>query len=187
MSLLSRPVTTCASAVAALATIMLAACDDRVSVEPPRPVPPPVPANAWIVLSDSGARAGSEISISAFATIPEGGAIGSFSARLLYDTLQLRVGLPDELPDGAVRAVNPIEGAHRIAGASARGLGNGLLFRVRARVIDPRGLRRIALAIDELHSTRFAELTSALQVTDGRAELLSGMKHVQTSARSRQP
>ena len=172
----SRFVTTAAVPLLALA---LSACnDERASVEPPRPAAAPVPANARLVLSDSAARAGDIVTIAAFASIPGDGAIGSFTARLLYDTLQLRIVDSDSPDDGALRAVNPVEGQYRVAGAHAQGLRDGLLFRFKARVTDPRGLRRIALAIDELHSTRFAELTQKLEVQDGRSELLLGMKGV---------
>ncbi|MCC6316590.1 MAG: hypothetical protein IT361_02775 [Gemmatimonadaceae bacterium] len=155
---------------------LIVACDDRVTVAPPQPLAPPVPANARLVLSDSTARVGDVVTVTAYAALPEGGAIGSFTARMLYDSLQLDVMEAEEPGDGALRAVNPVTGAWRLAGASDRGLREGLLFRVKARVKDPRGLRRIALAIDELHSTRFAELTRSLDIRDGRAELLSGIK-----------
>lgn len=155
-------------------TIALAACDDRASVEPPRPVEPPIPANAWLVLSDSQARRGQEVTLSAYATMPEGGAIGSFTSRLLFDTLQLRAADPDDIGDGALRAANPMPGEFRVAGAAAQGLPGGLLFRVRLTVIDPAGLRRIGLVLDELHSSRMADLTQGLQVNDGIQALMAG-------------
>jgi hypothetical protein len=155
-----------------LLLLVLAACNDREAMQPPGPVAPPVSSNAWIHLSDSAATAGDVVSISAFARSTEGGAIGSFTARLLYDSLMLQVVEADSIDDGALRALNPMPGEYRIAGASANGLRDGLLFRVRATVRDPKGLRRIGLLLDELHSTRFAELTKALEVKDGRRELI---------------
>lgn len=165
---------------AALATIVLsivalAGCnDERAGVSPPRPVPLPVAANAWFVISDSTAVAGREVSIAAFASSDSGGGIGSFTARFLYDSLQLQVIGPDSIADQAMRAINPIAGEHRIAGAAAQGLPGGLLFRVRAKVIDPRGLRRLGLIIDEMHSVQFADLTTKLEVRDTRAALFAG-------------
>jgi hypothetical protein len=159
-----------------LATTLLVGCnDERATVSPPRPVAPPIASNAWIVVSDSAARAGSEVTVSAFASSEAGGAVGSFTARFLYDTLQLSVLGPDSIADGALRAVNPVPGEFRIAGASAQGLAGGLLFRVRARVVDPRGLRRLGLVLDEMHSIKFADLTTQLEVQDTRDALLSGV------------
>lgn len=151
----------------------LVGCDDRVTVEPPRPVHAPISANARLVLSDSGARAGDLVAISAYGvTTEKSGGVGSFTARLLYDTLQLRVEDVDQLNDGALRAHNPIDGEYRLAGAHAQGIPDGLLFRVKARVIDPKGLRRIALAVDELHSVQLVDVTQQVLVQDGRVELL---------------
>ena len=146
-----------------------------------------MPANAWILLSDSNARAGSTVAVSAYARSPQAGAIGSFTARLLYDSLQLKVVEVDSVGDGAMRAVNPVPGDHRIAGADAKGIRDGLLFRVRVQVIDPRGLRRVGLVLDEMHSIRFAELTKSLDVKDGRAELLSSMPGVRTAPPKERP
>ena len=158
-----------------LSLVVLAGCaDDRVGVSPPRPAPLPVASNAWFVVSDSTAVAGREVSIAAFASSDSGGAIGSFTARFLYDSLQLQVLGPDSIADRAMRAINPIAGEHRIAGAAADGLPGGLLFRLRARVIDPRGLHRLGLVIDEMHSVKFADLTSKLEVRDTRAALFAG-------------
>ncbi len=154
----------------------LAGCnDERTGIAPPRPVPPPIPSNAWIVVSDSAASAGREVTVAAFAASEAGGAIGSFTARFLYDSLQLHILGADSVSDQVLRAMNPIPGEHRIAGASAQGLPGGLLFRLRARVIDPRGLRRLGLIIDEMHSIKFADLTTQLEVQDTRAALLSGV------------
>ncbi len=170
--------------LAALATmaslVLLTGCsDDRVAVSPPRPMPAPVASNAWIVVSDSTARAGSEVTIAAFASSEAGGAVGSFTARFLYDSLQLQVLAADSVGDDALRAMNPIAGEYRIAGASAQGLPGGLLFRLRAKVIDPRGLRRLGLVLDELHSIKFADLTTKLEVRDTRAALLTGVPGLQ--------
>jgi len=154
----------------------LAGCnDERAGIAPPRPVPLPVPSNAWIVVSDSAAPAGREVTVAAFASSEAGGAVGSFTARFLYDSLQLQILGADSVSDQVLRAMNPIPGEHRIAGASAQGLPGGLLFRLRARVIDPRGLRRLGLIIDEMHSIKFADLTTQLEVHDTRAALLAGI------------
>lgn len=155
----------------ALTLLALGACSDDRTVSPPLPPPPPISANAWIMLSDTNAKAGSEVLVSAFAKSDGGRSIGSFTARLLYDTLMLRVMEADSVRDDALRAVNPVPGEYRVAGASFQGIPDGLLFRVRARVVDARSLKRIGLVIDEMHSTQFNELTEALQVNDGLDEL----------------
>jgi hypothetical protein len=161
--------------------LLATACSDREAVRPPDPTPPPISSNAWLHLSDSAAKAGDVVYVSAFATSPEGGSIGSFTARLLYDSLMLSMVEADSVNDGAMRAVNPVPGEHRIAGATAQGLRDGLLFRMKAVVRDPRGLRRIGLLLDELHSTRSVELTKHVAVKDGRAELLSTTPNVRVA------
>ncbi|MFN8667978.1 MAG: hypothetical protein U0164_12445 [Gemmatimonadaceae bacterium] len=159
-------------------TAAVACADERASIAPPRPAPMPIAANAWILVSDTLARAGHEVTISAFARADSGGAVGSFTARFLYDSLQLQLIGPDSVSDATLRAVNPVVGEYRVAGAAARGIPDGLLFRVRARVIDPRGLRRLGLLLDELHSVALADLTPRLTVQDTRAALYSGMPNV---------
>jgi len=162
------------------ASTLSVGCNDesRTALTPPRPAPLPVASNAWIVLSDSTPAAGSEVVIAAYASAEGGGAIGSFTARFLYDTLQLQVLAADSVPDAALRAMNPIPGEHRIAGASASGIPSGLLFRLKARVVDPRGVRRLGLLLDELHSITLADLTQRLEVRDTRGALFDGMRGV---------
>ena len=171
------------------AALLVAGCnDERATISPPRPAAPPISANAWILVSDTLARAGTEVTISAFAKADTGGAVGSFTARFLYDSLQLQVVGPDRASDNGLRALNPIIGEYRVAGAAAKGIPSGLLFRVRAKVIDPRGLRRLGLLVDELHSVALADLTPKLEVQDTRAALFSGMPNVRVAPdRSRQP
>lgn len=167
--------------LAATMFVLVSCSDDRASVAPPRPAPLPVSANAWLLLSDSAARPGAELTLSAFAKSDTGGAVGSFTARFLYDTLQLAVIGTDSVGDATLRAVNPTPGEYRVAGAAARGIPGGLLFRLRLRVIDARGLRRLGLLVDELHSVALHDLTPKLTVTDGRADLFSGMKGVRVA------
>lgn len=169
--------------------VLVAGCnDERVGVSPPRPLPVPISSNAWLLVSDSLAAAGTEVTIAAYAKADTGGSVGSFSARFLYDTLQLQVVGPDSTGDAVLRAVNPVLGEYRVAGASATGIPGGLLFRVRARVIDPRGLRRLGLLVDELHNIALADLTAKLEVRDTRDALFSGMPNVRVSPdRSRVP
>lgn len=172
----------------ACALLAVGCNDERVGVSPPRPLPTPISSNAWLLVSDTMAGAGTEVTISAFARSDTGGSVGSFSARFLYDTLQLQVVGPDSTGDAVLRAVNPVLGEYRVAGASATGIPSGLLFRVRARVIDPRGLRRLGLLVDELHNTSLADLTAKLEVQDTRSALYSGMPNVRVSPdRSRVP
>lgn len=167
---------------AALALVVLAACtDDRAAVAPPRPAPLPVSSNAWLLISDTLASAGSEVSIAGFARADSGAAIGSFTARFLYDSLQLQVIGPDSLGDNVLRAMNPLVGEYRLAGSAATGIPMGLLFRLRVKVIDPRGLRRLGLLVDALHSVSLADLTPRLQVQDTREALYAGMPNVRVA------
>lgn len=162
-----------------LAFAAASACDDRLMLQPPTPdVTLPRPANARLVLSDSGATAGQQVTLTAFASAQGGERIGSYTARLLYDTLLLRAHDVEEVNDGALRVANPIRGEYRLAGAAANGLTDGLLFRVRFTVLHPKGLRQIGLVLDELHSARVLDLTSDLTIYDGVDSLLAGRPDV---------
>lgn len=86
------------------------------------------------------------------------GRIGSFTARVLYDSTALE--FIEEVPvgDGALRAMNPAPGLVRIAGASAQGMDAAKLAQVRFKVNDPAALALVRLELDELHEQTRADL-----------------------------
>lgn len=171
-----------------LALAAASACDDQLMLQPPTPdVTLPRPANARLILSDSGATAGEQVTLSAFVSAQGGDRIGSYTARLLYDTLLLRAHDVEEVNDGALRVANPVRGEYRLAGAAANGLNDGLLFRVRFTVLHPKGLRQIGLVLDELHTARMLDLTSDLTVHDGVDSLLAGRPGVRVRPKKPSP
>jgi hypothetical protein len=77
--------------------------------------------------------------------------IGSFTARVTYDSVGL--GFLEEVPtsDGALRALNPTSGLVRIAGASTLGMEATRLAALRFRVRNPQAIGSAQLVLEELH------------------------------------
>ncbi len=173
--------------VGILALAALGACGDRLASDPPAPPPRPELSQATLQWSDSAPPRGAIVTLVASTSPPAGSVVGSYTARLRYDTLQLDVVAVDTLADGGLHAVNPQPGEYRLAGAAASGLPNGVLFRLRVRVRQPAGLQRVALLLDELHTTRLSDLTANLSVQDGRTALLGAPSAVAGASERRIP
>jgi hypothetical protein len=166
---------------------LCAACTDRESVAPRPPEPVAAPTLATLVLSDSAAAVGSDVVLRVLAMAPDGRRVGSFTVRLLFDTTQLVVEEQPLSTDQALRAINPVPGAYRIAGAQATGFAPGAaLVELRARRRGPHGFARLALAVDELHSVGSEDLTRTLEVRDGRAAYLQAIGAQQLPAVERE-
>ena len=81
-------------------------------------------------------------------------AVGSFAGHVRYDPGGLVFVAGSRLPSG-MRAFNPQPGHIRVAGAAAEGFQDGRLFALTFKVNDPRALRTIELALDEINGTDF--------------------------------
>ena len=110
----------------------------------------PVPT-VEAVLEISGATtvgAGFVVSVRATATQ---GKVGSFTARIRYDAAALRFDGAIPMDDAAMRALNPMPGQLRLAGAAANGFSNGRLASYRFVALRANGAETLSLVVDEMH------------------------------------
>ena len=119
---------------------------------------------ARLELSDASPRSGSELIVHVKLNGKTAGRVASFTERLSYDTTSLRYLGDAALEDGATRITNPTPGLIRSAGLRAAGFGDGSLIAYRFLVVDPSGVGRLRLTIDELHEQTHADAASAVRV-----------------------
>lgn len=93
------------------------------------------------------------------------GSLGSFTAKLTFDTTALTFDGEMPVGDGALRAFNAKSGLLRIAGAAATGIDPARLAVFRLRVSDAGALDRLTLQLDELHETSQADAAKYVQRT----------------------
>ena len=117
---------------------------------------------ARLELSDSTARVDSEVSVTVQMRGSSPVAIGSFTARISYDSLGLRFLGETVMSDDAMRLSNPTSGLLRMAGVATTGFRDGTLFVARFIVLRPAALASLRLVVDELHTTTRVDATSAL-------------------------
>ena len=133
-----------------LLAVGLAACTEPSSMNGAA-TPPPVTHDivSRLVVTDSTEQ--SVVIVLSLETTGDASRIGSFTARVTYDTAGL--SFLEEVPtlDGALRALNPTSGLVRIAGASAQGMQATRLAALRFRVRTPQALGSARLELDELH------------------------------------
>jgi len=152
----------------ALAVLLLVSC-----VDTPRQrfVPAALDAHdvgVALVASDSVPASGAVVSVSV-RLVASGGApprIGSYTARLLYDTLMLRYAGELTRSDGATRAINPQPGLVRSAGYAIDGIASGeQLFGVlfEARRGGTAALRGVQVQFTELHAATREDLRPRLR------------------------
>ena len=130
-------------------------------VEHPRPLAAPgAPQRSdtilYVTVSDPNPPAGSTITVTAMVA-PRAGlkAVGSFKARLTYDSTGLTFLQEGKLPTG-MRVLNPRLGRIIAAGAAAEGFQDRRLFAVTFKVQRPAALGSIELSVEELNGTDFA-------------------------------
>jgi hypothetical protein len=151
----------------AVTVLLLASC-----VDTPRQrfVPSPLDPHevgVALVVSDSAPRSGSMVSVSVrlvgSSIAPP--RIGSYTARLVYDTLMLRYAGELATTDGATRASNPTPGLVRAAGYAIDGISGEQLFGVlfEARHDGVGALRGVQLQLTELHAATHEDLRPRLR------------------------
>jgi hypothetical protein len=134
-----------------------------------KPASAPDPAlEVGLVLSDSMPAVGSSVDVSAQMGSAVPSIVGSFTARIRYDSTALRY--QDELPigDGALRATNATAGQVRFAGAASNGLPNGRLAAFRFVVLRGNALRTLQLVVDEMHTVARTDAASQLRIVPAR-------------------
>jgi hypothetical protein len=118
---------------------------------------------ARLILSDSAPAAGRTVDVFAqiTATTPE--LVGSYTARIRYDTTALRYEQEITIGDDALRATNATSGLLRFAGAAPKGLSGGRLVGYRFLVLRPNATQSLQLVIDEMHTVARANAASLLR------------------------
>ncbi|HET9425505.1 MAG TPA: hypothetical protein VFO55_09050 [Gemmatimonadaceae bacterium] len=124
---------------------------DSTSAPPPLVQPE---RTAYLSVSDLAPDSGGTIVVAGTIGVGESMTLGSFRVRLSYDSASL-VYLEEIPAPGMMRVVNPRSGEVIVAGASSGTSADGRLFALRFRVVDPRGLESLSLAIDELNDGNF--------------------------------
>jgi hypothetical protein len=124
---------------------------------------PPAPRlEAYLLLSDSTARDSSAIDVTVQLRGTAYNAVGSFTARISFDSTGLRYLGEEGLTDQATRMANPQPGLLRIAGIAPEGFGNGRLFVARFEVMRPSAVSSLRLVIDEIHSKSREDVIGSL-------------------------
>ena len=128
-----------------------------------RAAPPPTPAiEARLELSDSAARAGSEIRVLVRLAGKSASGIASFTGKLAFDTTALRFVAEDTLSDGATRVMNSTSGVLRLAAVAPNGFADGQLYTLRFSVRRTPSPQSLRLTVDELHTTSGTNAVNSL-------------------------
>jgi hypothetical protein len=140
---------------AALAAVLLAACQET-EPEPPRATLSASRAvEAGLVASTLSPGAGDTIVVLARVTAgPDVRAVASFTARLSYDPARLSFVGEVARADEAMRVINAeIPGDLRVSGIASRGIQSGDLVGLRFVANGSGGAGTLQLAVDQLHAT----------------------------------
>ena len=117
----------------------------------------------FLSVSDPRPAAGSTVTVTAnVARRSAFKPVAGFKAHLRYDPTGLTFLRESTLPNG-VRAFNPQRGHLIAAGAAAAGFEDGRLFAATFRVQNPGALHSLALDVEELNGTDFADQLPAVR------------------------
>jgi hypothetical protein len=122
---------------------------------------------AVLIVSDLTPSIGGSLVVSVQA-IATGGTVGSYTARINYDSTALRFDGEAQMNDQALRATNPIPGMLRFAGASTTGFRDGRLVSYKFVVLRADAARTLSLGIDEIHMVTRTDAKSNLIVAPVR-------------------
>jgi hypothetical protein len=148
-----------APALIAACIAALGACTEpirKTNATQPEPV-----AEARLVLSDSSARPSANLTVLVHVRGVSAPDVGSFTARITYDTLALRFIGDSSITDDATRVSNPQPGLIRLAGVSTGGFANGTLYAARFAVVGGAPANSLHLTMDELHTVAHVNVTPA--------------------------
>jgi hypothetical protein len=150
------------AAAAAMGLAILGACTEPRSPRRASETSPELEAR--LELSDAHPSVGSEIIVRVRLDGERAKKIATFTGRLGYDTASLR--FVAELPsaDGATRVTNPASGLIRSAALSTDGFNDQTVVAYRFTVLDPSGVGRVRLTIDELHDQTMTDALASVQV-----------------------
>jgi hypothetical protein len=145
----------------AACTLAIAACSETYRSAVVENATPAV--EAVLVVSDPSPPVGSPLVVSV-QTNSNQGIVGSYTARITYDSTALRFDGEIPISDKGMRAVNPTGGLVRFAGAAADGFPDGRLASYRFVALQPNGTKTLSLVVDELHMITRVDVKSALTV-----------------------
>ena len=114
------------------------------------PVQNPAPGVEAVLEISGAATVGTGFVVSVRA-ISTQGKVGSFTARIRYDSTALRFDGEIPMDDAAMRALNPTPGLLRLAGAAVNGFGDGRLVSYRFVALRESGVQTLSLVVDEIH------------------------------------
>lgn len=140
---------------------VLSACTEPVANKPL--TTPRKTMEAHLILSDSAAAAGQTVDVFAQITAATPEIVGSYTARLRYDTTALRYQQELVIADDALRATNATSGLLRFAGAAPKGLPSGRLAGYRFLVLRPNAMQSLRLVVDEMHTVARTDVASKVK------------------------
>jgi hypothetical protein len=136
-------------------------CTEPVASKPV--VTPEKTMEARLVLSDSAVAVGRTVDVFAQITASTPEMVGSYTARIRYDTTALRYEQEIAVGGDALRATNATSGLLRFAGAAPRGLTGGRLAGYRFLVLRANATQGLQLVIDEMHTVARTNAASQLR------------------------
>ncbi|MEP7001961.1 MAG: hypothetical protein ABI969_15850 [bacterium] len=150
---------------------MLAAvgCTEQASTKAPGTPEPTMDAS--LVLSDSSPVVGNSVDVFAQIGTATAGLVGSYTARIRYDSTSLRYQAEIPIADQTMRATNATSGLVRFAGAATVGVPSGRLAGYRFVVLRTDAVRTLQLTVDELHTVARSDAASMVRVAPTRVEV----------------
>ncbi len=115
-------------------------------------VTPEKTMEASLILSDSAAVVGRTVDVFAQVNAAAAEMVGSYTARIRYDSTALRYEQEVAIGDDALRATNATSGLLRFAGAAPKGLSGGRLAGYRFVVLRANATQSLQLVMDEMHT-----------------------------------
>jgi hypothetical protein len=140
--------------------LVQSACTEPVASKPI--ATPDKTMEAQLILSDSAPAAGGTVDVFAQITAATPEIVGSYTARIRYDTTALRYQQELVIGDDALRATNATSGLLRFAGAAPKGLPSGRLAGYRFLVLRANATQSLQLVVEEMHTVSRAELASRM-------------------------
>ena len=147
----------------------LAGCTEQASTKAAATPEPTMDAS--LVLSSASPPAGSTVEVFAQVGSATAGLVGSYTARIRYDTTYLRFQSEIPIPDQTMRATNATSGLVRFAGAATAGVTSGRLAGYRFYVLRNDAVRTLQLVVDEVHTVARVDGASMLRIAPTRVEV----------------
>lgn len=148
----------------AAAALFSIACSEANRAIVDNPVPTIVAA---LVVSDAAPAPGASLVVTVQARATDG-AVGSYTAKLSYDSTALRYDGEVSIADQGLRVSNPIQGLLRFAGAAPLGFVDGRLASYRFVVLRANSVRTLSLVVDEMHMISRLDAKPALTMAPMR-------------------